>query len=160
MSLMQEWAKLFPDARPRSNDNAAAGSSTDFSNFDAQLSPFRGSDGWQYDNWNEDEMYPLKGGGSQLGYFAASLSPHWTDRGEGIDNVVKNTADMVGSFDSRTLYQKKRTLKKLIKYSGDTKTVRGTWRAMSYKQIWSGHKNAEAGLKEYDSISLDEFKDL
>ena len=160
MSLMEEWAKLFKNAKPRSNDNAVAGSSTTFPNFDSQLSPFRGADNWAYDDWDEDTQYPLKGGNSELGYFAAWFTPFWIDRGEKIDNLGKRTSNLMGSFEKGKLSEKRRALFKIPRNYGETKTVRGTFRGMNWRQLYDGYNKSEAGLKEYDSISLDEFKAL
>ena len=159
MSLMEEWIKLFPNGKPRSNANEVAGSSEAFPNFDSQLSPFRGADNWAYDAWDEDTQYPLKGVNSELGWMAAQLNnAQYQISDSGLGNLAEWT-NLMGSFEQRRASPKENFLKARLS-SSQGKAVKGNYRGMTWEQISTGRNSSEAGLKEYDSISLAEFKVL
>ena len=160
MSLMEEWAKLFPNAKPRSNPNDVAGE--DWVGFDSLLSPFRGADGWQYDPWDEDTMYPLKGVDSELGWMAAQMNnaQYLTNLEGGWHNTGTDIWNYMGSFEYRNWQAKSSYFKSIGNGVLSGKATKGNYRGMSWWQIYGGIQRSEAGLQEYNSITLDEFKAL
>ena len=167
MSLMEEWVKLFPNGKPRSNANEVAGDSVNFPSFTAIKSAGRDSSDWAYDDWDEDHKYPDKGVDSELAWMGgqfngAQLATYTGDitlRPGGDANVeFGNDAINIYSFQATNAGDK--TDKIQDRRTTDMRKQTALFRSLPATQITEGYAASIAGLAEYDSITLAEFRDL
>ena len=162
MSLMQEWIKLFPNGKPRSSDNAVAGEHADYS-LTVIKSPWRGSDDWAYDPWDETTQYSSKGMESDLAWMGGLFNDAQTHAtyADGILQDLNNTAaGAQGGLEAEKASEKRTKITEGTRRTTSLTKQTMKFRALTVNQITAGYAASIAGLTEYDSITLAEFKVL
>ena len=156
MSLMQEWVRLFPDAKPRSNANAVAGASLSFPNFTAIKSPYRDVDDWAYDDYDEVSKYSSKGMESDLAWMGGKFNAAQT-HGTYADGILQDLEHIgpavQGSKESLKANAKQAKITESTRRTYNTGKQTRQFRALPVSQIENGWAASIAGLKEYNEFS-------